>query len=344
MIAQFGIETGNISFFQWFLFACPLSVINLIVLWVILALSFINPSVRGLYHEVKVMFQRHSSTSTGAYREYPHRSPTHNEQLNNTTTITGTTASSSSSSSTFSHIRSKASISLQYVYNSYLARTAPTSSSAYTEVPPDSATKPAKPSLRTHLTTTSLCQGGDEEEGESKEMYIHSPLYPDNNNNDDDIAATRSPIHDSAKKTAQPTTTKHTGEEEDEEEEVVVFNTLTTTPVSRAHQIGLRLFYVLHIYCTILSHAIHKSNHSYHYLICVMYAHVHTMNDVMLYMYTCLFLDPEQLQPSTAVDSTNHLTGKMFTSLTYTEWCVLLDFALMAALWMTRDPPGGWGW
>ena len=250
MIAQFGIETGNISFFQWFLFACPLSVINLIVLWVILALSFINPSVRGLYHEVKVMFQRHSSTSTGAYREYQHRSPTHNEQLNNTTTITGTTASTSPSSSTFSHIRSKASLSLQYVYNSYLTRTAPTSSSVYTEVPPDSATKPAKPSLRTHLTTTSLCQGGDEEEGESKEMYIHPPLCAEDADSND-VATIRSPFLDTAK-TAQPTTTKPTGEEADEEEEVVVFNTLTTTPVSRAHQIGLRLFYVLHIYYTIL--------------------------------------------------------------------------------------------
>ena len=245
MIAQFGIETGNISFFQWFLFACPLSVINLIVLWFILALSFINPSVRGLYYEVKVMFQRHSTTSnsTSTHRECQHRSPTFTENLNS-----NNSESTAPSSSTLSHIRSKASLSVQYVYNTYLSRSIPTSSSVYTVVPPDSATKPAKPS---HLTTTSLCQGGDEEEGESKEMYIHSPLYADNNNNDDDIAVIRSPFHDSAK-TAQPTTTKHTEEEEDEEEEVVVFNTLTTTPVSRAHQIGLRLFYVLHIYYTIL--------------------------------------------------------------------------------------------
>jgi hypothetical protein len=53
MLSQFG-ESGRISFFAWFILATPLALLNLFLLWVILSLWFINPSLRVLIEQLKL--------------------------------------------------------------------------------------------------------------------------------------------------------------------------------------------------------------------------------------------------------------------------------------------------
>lgn len=43
------------------------------------------------------------------------------------------------------------------------------------------------------------------------------------------------------------------------------------------------------------------------------------------------------------LDSNAALSGP-WTDMGFAEYSVLVAFGLMAALWLTRDPPGGWGW
>lgn len=43
------------------------------------------------------------------------------------------------------------------------------------------------------------------------------------------------------------------------------------------------------------------------------------------------------------LDSCTDLNGP-WNSMGFAEYSVLIAFVLMAALWLTRDPPGGWGW
>lgn len=70
LLTQFG-EEGKISFVSWFLLSAPLSLVQLAMLWLVLAVWFINPSVKIVVQQLFETFVISSQSPTmGNQEEY----------------------------------------------------------------------------------------------------------------------------------------------------------------------------------------------------------------------------------------------------------------------------------